>query len=421
MKSSIVFNKYTDNIRSYIIAFLRWMFLGAIMGAVGGIIGTAFSKSVEAVTNLRIANSWLLYLLPIGGIVIVSIYKLCRVSGVGTNEVFEGVRTEKKVPVLLAPAVFAGSVITHLFGGSAGREGAALQLGGSIATCIGKLFRLKEGDRHILTVCGMGALFSAVFGTPLCACIFAVEVVSVGHFCSAALFPCLVSSVTAYGMALKLGITPERFAINSVPPFSAKSLCVVLLIALLGALVSMLFCFCMHCFAKLFKKYLANPYLRIFVGGLLIIGLTLIVNTTDYNGTGAQIIERIFESGTVRPEAFLLKILFTAITIGAGFKGGEIVPTMFIGASFGCAFAHLIGINPVFGAAIGLVALFAGVTNCPLASFVLAVELFGGEGIIFYTVAAFVSFLLSGYFSLYTGQKIIFSKVSDEVIDINGK
>lgn len=421
MKPSALFNKSCGNILAYITAFLRWSFLGALMGAVGGVIGTAFAKSVEAVTDLRIANGWLLYLLPLGGLGIVALYKLCRVSGVGTNEVFEAVRTEKRVPVLLAPAVFLGSVITHLLGGSAGREGAALQLGGSIASAFSKLFRLKDGDRHILTVCGMGALFSAVFGTPLCACIFAVEVVSVGQFCSAALFPCMVSSVTAYGVALKLGISPERFAVNQIPSFGVNSLCTTLLIAVLAAVVSMLFCFCMHFFARLFKRYLTNMYLRIVVGGLLIVLLTLITNTRDYNGTGMQLISKIFTEGTVRPEAFLLKILFTAITIAAGYKGGEVVPTMFIGSAFGCAFAALIGADPAFGAAIGLIALFAGVTNCPIASLILGAELFGGDGILYYTIAAFVSFLLSGYFSLYTGQKIVFSKLSDEVIDINGK
>lgn len=408
------------NVWAYVEAFLRWAFLGLVVGGVGGFVGSLFSKSVAWATSMRGENAWFLYLLPLGGLVIVGIYKLCRVSGVGTNEVFEGVRAEKGVSVLLAPAIFLGTVITHLFGGSAGREGAALQLGGSVATLFGKAFKLSERDRHILTMCGMAAVFAAVFGTPMAACVFAVEVVSVGRFCTAALFPCIVSSVSAYGVASAMGVPPERFHVEFVPGFALSTLWRVVVVAVVCAVVSMLFCWAMHTGAHLFKKFFKNEYLRVLAGGLVIVGLSLLVGTNDYNGGGINVIERVFEEGTARPEAFLLKIIFTAITIGAGFKGGEIVPTLFIGATLGGTVSLLIGLNPAFGAAVGIAALFCGVTNCPIATVLLAIELFGGEGAVFYMLAALISFLLSGYFSLYSGQQLVFSKLREEEINVRG-
>ena len=406
--------------REYAAAFFRWLLLGAVVGAAGGAVGALFSKAVEYATNLRGENGWLLYLLPLGGLLIVGLYKLCRVSGVGTNEVFESVRAEKGVSILLAPAIFLGTVITHLFGGSAGREGAALQLGGSVATFFGRLFRLSEQDRHILTMCGMSAVFAAVFGTPMAACVFAVEVVSVGRFCSAALFPCIVSASTAFAAAQLFGVEGERFPVALVPAFSAESIWKMFVIAVAGALVSVLFCWAMHTGAHLFQRFIPNEWLRVAAGGVLVVALSLLVGTTDYNGGGISVIERVFASGDVRPEAFLLKILFTAVTIGAGFKGGEIVPTLFIGATMGGALSLLIGLDPAFGAAVGIAALFCGVTNCPLATVLLSIELFGGEGALFYMLAACISFLLSGCFSLYTGQHIVFSKLREEEIDARG-
>ena len=177
MRKKEMFQVAVKDMRSYAWTFVRWALMGAVVGLCGGVIGAVFSKCVAWATTAREANSWFLYLLPVGGLAIVALYRLCRVSGVGTNEVFHGVRTEKGVSVLLAPAIFIGTVITHLFGGSAGREGAALQLGGSVASLFGRAFRLSEKDRHILTMCGMSAVFAAVFGTPMGACVFAVEVV----------------------------------------------------------------------------------------------------------------------------------------------------------------------------------------------------------------------------------------------------
>lgn len=403
--------------KSYTLAFITWLFLGCTLGALCGIVGSLFSKAIAYGVNLRADNSWLLYFLPLAGLLSVGIYNLCKVSQVGTNRVLESSRGKKDVPVLLMPAVFAGTVISHTFGASAGREGAALQLGGSISSLICKIFRLDEKTKHILTMCGMAAVFSALFGTPLGAAVFSIEVISIGYLCSAAIFPCLVSSISAYYVSSALGVAPERFPVSYTPDLSPDALWRVAVIGIAGALVSILFCKALHLSEHFAKKFFKNEFLRILIGGGLIVGLTLLLGTTDYNGGGVDIIHHVFTEGHVKYEAFALKIVFTAITVTAGYKGGEIIPTMFIGATMGGSLAIALGMNPGFGAAVGIAALFCGVTNCPLGTMVLCIELFGSEGMIFFALSGIISFMLSGRASLYSKQHFVFSKIKDEIIN----
>lgn len=402
-----------STIKSYFLSFLKWLCLGVGTGILCGFVGALFAKSIKFVTELRQENLWLLLLLPIGGLASVAIYKIFKVGGVGTNQVFESVRNENDVSVLLAPAVFMCSVLTHLCGGSAGKEGAALQLGGSLTSFFGKLLRLDDNGKHILMISGMAGLFSAVFGTPIGAAVFALEVVSVGSLCSAAVFPSFVSSITAYFTAFYLNVKPERLTVHSEIALDVNTAWRVAVVAVVAALVSILFCYSLHLGEKLFKKAFKNEYLRIAVGGTMIIALTALLRTTDYNGGGIDVIERIFDGSRVSYAAFLFKIIFTAITVSAGFKGGEIVPTLFIGATLGNTMSALLGLDSAFGAAVGISALFCGVTNCPLASIFLSVELFGADGLPFYALSVAISFLLSGKISLYKGQRLIFSKLND--------
>lgn len=398
----------------YVSAFIKWTFFSLILGAVGGGVGALFSHLISYVTDVRMNNDWLIYLLPLGGVVIAFIYHILKVEHKGTNQVFEAVRSEEKVPCRLAPAIAIGAGITHLLGGSAGKEGAALQLGGSVATLVGRIFRTDEKDRHILTISGMAAVFAAVFGTPVGAAVFAVEVVSVGYISLSALYPSFASALVAYLVAIRLGVHPERFNVDVVPEMTVESIGKVVAAAVIAAVVSIVFCLAMKHSHKAFEKYIRNPYIRVVTGGVAVIAMTLLVGTNDYNGSGMHIIEGIFHGEEVSKVAFILKIIFTAVTIGCGFKGGEIVPTLFIGATLGFAMADIVGLPVAFCAAIGMMALFGSVTNCPIATVFLALEMFGGEGIIFYALAVFVSFVLSGYFSLYTGQKIVFSKIKEE-------
>ena len=398
------------------------MLIAFITGAVGGLVGSAFDKSVELVTGLNTHNSWLLYLLPLGGVAIVLLYHISKIPDeTGTNHVIDSIRSDKDVPLLLAPLIFISTVITHLFGGSAGREGAALQLGGSIGSQVGKILRLDEKDMHLVIMCGMSGVFASLFGTPLTAALFAMEVISVGVIYYSGIVPCIVSSLTAYGVSVLFGIPPIRFDLKTVPGLSVENILRVAGLAALCAVVSILFCLAMKGTEKFFKKFLKNQYLRIIAGGAAIILLTLLIGTRDYNGIGIGVIDSAILGGAARPEAFVLKIVFTAITIGAGFKGGEIVPTLFIGATFGCVAGGLLGLDPGFAAAVGLVALFCGVVNCPIASFILSIELFGAQGMALFAVACAVSYMLSGYYGLYSSQKIMYSKLKAEFININTK
>lgn len=416
--TNLVIDKFKSSL-VYLKTFVKWCIIAIVVGAVGGLVGTAFHKSVDYVTEVRHGNSWLIFLLPIGGIIIILLYKLCKVKA-GTNRVIESVRTDKKVPILMAPLIFVSTVITHLLGGSAGREGAALQLGGSIGYQFGKIFRLDEKDMHLIVMLGMSGVFAALFGTPLTATFFALEVISVGVIYYVALVPCIFASVVAYNIALMFGVSPVRFDMIPLPYIDIYLILRVIVLAILCALVSIGFCSAIKNFDKFVESKIPNAYIRAFSGGCIIIILTLLVGNHDYNGAGMDVISRAMEGEAV-PFAFVLKIIFTVITISAGFKGGEIVPTFFIGSTFGCFVGGLLGLDPGFGAAIGFVALFCGVVNCPVASIMLALEVFGAYSILVFAIVCGVSYMMSGYYGLYSSQKIMYSKLEATFININTK
>lgn len=400
--------------------FFKWIIISIITGVVGGAVGSIFHLSVELATKTRIEHSWILYLLPFGGLLIVFMYKKGMKGDPGTNLVINSIRTDGKVPFLMAPLIFLGTVITHLFGGSAGREGAALQLGGSIGSQIGNLIGLDEKDMHLITLCGMSSVFSALFGTPLTATFFAMEVISIGIIHYSAFIPCIVSSVTAYYISIYFGLDPVHFNLNVIPEISLINIVKVMILGSLCAVVSIIFCNLLHKSNNISKKIISNAYVRVFIGGIIIVLLTIIIGTRDYNGAGMDVILNAM-NGTAKPEAFLLKMIFTAITISVGYKGGEIVPTFFIGATFGCVVGKFLGLDPCFGAAVGLVALFCGVVNTLITSIILSIELFGAGNIVLFAIACGVSYMESGYYSLYSSQKIMYSKIKAEYINRNAK
>ena len=408
-------------IKSYLITFIKWVAIAVATGTCGGIVGSFFHKSVEYVTEIRIANEWIIFALPFGGLIIVYLYKLFKLdSNIGTNLIIDSIRTDGKVPIAMAPLIFVSTVITHLFGGSAGREGAALQLGGSIGSQIGNMLKLDEKDMHAITLCGMSGVFAALFGTPLTATFFAMEVISVGIIYYSSFIPCIVSSIVAYKISLLFGLEPVYFNLKIIPAISASSVIKVTVLGALCAIVSIVFCESLHKTSRFVKKYIKNEYLRIALGGLVIVILTMMLRNTDYNGTGMNIISKAI-NGEAKYEAFFLKIIFTAITISVGYKGGEIVPTFFIGSTFGCVAAKFLGIDPGSGAAIGLIALFCGVVNTLISSIILSIELFGADGVILFSIACGVSYMLSGYYSLYSSQKIVYSKLKAEYINTSAK
>ena len=315
------------------------------------------------------------------------------------------------------PAIFLGTILTHLCGGSAGREGAALQMGGTIGRHAGSLFNLDDRDLRTATMAGMAAFFSALFGTPLTATVFAIVVISIGVVYHVAFIPCLTASLVAYWISVELGVAPTRFSV-AAPELEKLMLLRVAVLGVGCALVSVLLCRTLHFAEHQMKKRLLNAWLRVLVGGGAVIALTYLCGTRDYNGAGMDLIPAAVEQGTARPEAFLLKILFTAVTLSAGFKGGEVVPSFFVGATFGCVAGPLLGIPAGFAAALGLAAVFCGATNCPLASIFLSVELFGDGGLLYFALICGISYMLSGYNGLYSSQTIVYSKLKAQYINV---
>lgn len=413
--------RHSISAANYLKSSLRWGIYSVFIGIVCGIIGTLFYEFVQAATNLRGDHPEFLYMAPLIGPFIILLYSSLHMLGDGgTNAVISSIRSSEKVPLKMTPSIFTGTVLTHLCGGSSGREGAALQIGGSLGSSIGALLKIDENGMRILTMCGMSAVFSALFGTPLTAAIFSMEVISVGVLYYAAFVPCIISAVIAYGIAHHFGMRPEHFIIRYIPHLDILSVLQVILLSALCAGVSILFCVLIHKITKYYKRYLKNPYIRAFTGGCLIVAITLLSGCSDYNGAGMDIIAKAMQ-GEAKPEAFLIKMIFTAITLGAGFKGGEIVPAFFIGATFGNVAGSLLGLSSSFGAAIGLVSLFCGVVNCPISALLLSVELFGSDALTLFGISCAVSYTLSGYYSLYSSQKIVYSKLSPTFVNRDTK
>ena len=263
----------------YVTALLKWLAVGALVGGVGGFVGAAFHLGVNYATNVRMTHPWVLYLLPLGGVSIAALYRLCRLEGAGTNAVIESVHFGKKVPTLLVPLIFVATVITHLCGGSAGREGAALQIGGGIGYRTGTLLHLGEKDLPLATLCGMSGVFAALFGTPLTATIFALEVISVGVLYYAGLLPCLTASLTGYYIALLMGVEPTRFTV-AMPELHWPTLGLVAVLAIGCAMVSIVFCKGLHLVERAAVRWLKDPFLRAAVGGGIIVAATLLLGTT---------------------------------------------------------------------------------------------------------------------------------------------
>lgn len=400
----------------YLATLLKWVAVGVLIGAVGGVIGSLFHMGVDHAAELRAEHPWVLYLLPVGGLVITALYHLTKMEGKGTNDIIRSVHFGSHIPVLLVPVIFVSTVITHLCGGSAGREGAALQIGGGIGYKTGTLLRMNEKDLPLATMCGMSGVFAALFGTPLTAMLFSLEVVSVGMLHYAGLIPCLTAALTGFWVSSALGVPPTRFTIPVLELLPADMLRAAAL-AVLCALVSILFCRVLHAVEHGAEHLMKNVWLRAAAGGVMLIVLTLLLGT-DYNGAGMGIIEQAL-GGQANSWAWVWKILFTAVTIGCGFKGGEVVPSFFIGAAFGCVAGPLLGLDAGFSAGIGLISVFCGAVNCPLASIVLSVELFGTGNLLYFAMACAISYLLSGYCGLYSSQTIVYSKMRAELVNVN--
>ena len=423
---SRVAKRRANFLASRLLRLFALLLLGAVVGSIAGLVGSAFLWGMNHASQLFLASEEaaaesgyprLLFALPVVGVAIVALYSVARTSiDAGTNQVVEALVSEKKPSLLLAPLIFASSIMTQVCGGSAGREGAALQLGGCVGLGVGRALRFHATGLKMAIFCGMAGGFSAVFGAPLTAAFFAVEVGCVGLVYYPALLPSLVSAAVASGIAKSLGFAPFFCALPVFPSTSALLVARVLLLGLLCGLTSVFFCTAIRVATKSMARRFSNDYWRIIFGGSLVATATVLLGTNAYNGTGALLVERATQ-GDANLQDFALKILLTAATLGAGFKGGEIVPLLAVGSTFGCAWGELLGIEPSLGAALGMTALFCGATNCPIAALLLGMEFFGAQNALLFALACAATYAVSGRSGLYKSQKLAFSKASGRAVD----
>lgn len=413
MNQRIMYKNWKDNA----VRYFKWVVLGLVTGIVVGVFATVFAKCLAYATSFREAHPYTFLTLPIGGLLIVALYKLAKMEhDKGTDNVIEALQEDIVIPFRLSFLIFVSTVITMFCGGSVGREGAALQIGSSLGNTVSRVLRFKPENRRVLIMSGMAAAFSALFHTPMAAAFFAMEVSSIGVLRYAALVPCVLASVTAYEISGYFGLEGEHFATAVAMPINMQLSIKILVLAVGCALVSMFFCAMLQTAEKVMHKYVQNKYIRVLIGSAILIVLNLVIGTSDYQGTGMHVIERAIE-GEADAWAFLWKLIFTVVTIAAGFKGGEIVPSFFIGATFGCVIAGMFGIPLTLGASIGMVCVFCGVTNCPIATLLISIELFGTSNILYFLMAIATSYALSGYVSLYHTQVIMFAKNEEKMIE----
>ncbi|MFT3976600.1 MAG: DUF190 domain-containing protein [Sphingomonas bacterium] len=415
---------FVRNQHDHAVSVARWTIILVPMAVVVGSLCAAFLWSLDVATRMRFAHPWLLFLLPVGGFVIGLAYHWMGKSVEGGNNLIVDQIHEPGggVPLRMAPLIFIGTVVTHLLGGSAGREGTAVQLGGSLASAAGRIFRLDESGVRIILMAGIAAGFGAVFGTPLAGAVFALEVLAVGRIEYAALLPCLVAGVVGDWTCHQWGIHHGAYHIDYVAGGGAALMAEPLLLAkaaLAGVafgLASLLFAEANHKLGALFKRFIPFGPLRPFVGGIAVIGLVYALGTRDYLGLGvwspdpsAPTIAGFF-AAPVDHWSWLLKLVFTVVTLSAGFKGGEVTPLFFIGAALGNALGGLLGAPIDLFAGIGFVAVFAGASNTPLACTIMGIELFGATNAVPIAVACFVAYLCSGHNGIYLSQRIAVPK-----------
>ena len=402
-------NLFYDNLNDIKLVFknfLKWFVLSVISGISVGIVIALFLKSLQYATNFRESNGWMLYLLPFGGALVSYLYsRYGRDSSKGNNLIIERINNgEGHIPFRMAPLVFFGTFVTHLFGGSAGREGTGVQIGASICAKIGELLKLNKSDLTIIITRGVSSGFGVVFGTPISGTIFGLEVSSIGKMRYESIIPCLISSYIGNYIARLFNVQHTHYHILDVSSKDPIIFYKVIFCSILFGLVSKLFAELTHFLKKVFASKIENTSIKSFIGGIIIIILTLLINNRMYLGLSLELLKESFENPVVS-YAFIMKLLFTSITLATGFQGGEVTPLFVIGATLGNFIAPIFGLPISFLAGLGMIGVFCGGTKTPLASFAMGLELFGGGNIKYIFIACVISYVFSGKSGIYTSQK----------------
>ncbi|EIA09052.1 voltage-gated chloride channel family protein [Flavobacterium frigoris] len=394
----------SEKIIKTILLSLKWILICVLIGFFSGSASASLLVALEWVADYRGENSWIIWFLPIGGLLIGLSYHYYGSSAVrGNNLLLEEYETPKKtIPLKMAPLVLFGTIITHLFGGSAGREGTAVQMGGSIADQFTGFFKLDNSDRKTMIILGISAGFASVFGTPLAGALFALEVLYFSKVSYKSIILSFLVAYIAYFTVEIWAVKHTHYSIPVVPDININILLWIIPISILFGLAAMLFSRSTHFWGTLFSK-IKYPPLRPFVGGILFAIVIYFLGTTKYLGLGVPIIVNSFSTPSVYYD-FLAKILFTGFTLGAGFKGGEVTPLFFIGATLGSALSLVVPLPIALLAGMGFVAVFSGATHTPIACTIMGIELFGIQSAAYIGIACFIAYLASGSIGIYHSQ-----------------
>ncbi len=394
--------------RLFLWMLTKWSLIGGVIGVLSGTASAIFLISLDWATHFRLANPAILFLLPLAGFVVGWIYhRFAGTASQGNNLVIEEVHSnQSRIPLRMAPLVLLGTVVTHLFGGSAGREGTAIQMGASLADALRRVLRLQPEDRRLIIMAGISGGFASVFGTPVAGFVFGMEVQSVGRIRYEGIIPCLVSACVGDLVTRAWGVTHSHYPALANVEIEPVLLVKVALAGVAFGLTSILFVELIHTIKHWQSRFVKYPPLRPVVGGVAIIALTLLLGTQDYLGLSLPLIHQSVSGEGVMTLAFLLKLIFTAITLGSGYLGGEVTPLFVIGSTLGYTLGRLLGVDPAFMASIGFVAVFAGASNTPLACALMGIELFSGGSPIYLIVGCFIAYLASGHRGIYITQRV---------------
>lgn len=393
------------SLRNVTILSLKWCGIAILVGTAIGSVSALFLFLLELVTEIRIEHSYLLYGLPIGGLLIGLLYHYYGGdANKGNNLIIDEYHTpERTIPFKMFPLVLLGTLTTHLFGGSAGREGTAVQMGGTIADQFTKYFKLSPDNKKTLLLMGVSAGFASVFGTPLAGIIFAFELMLLKNFRAKAILPVIITAYISHYVCIAWGLHHTVYTVTDLPIYNVKNILILTITGILFGGAAFIFIHSTKLWNKLFSYTITYPPLRPFVGAILFILLILFIGSDDYLGLGVPMIVDSF-THPMDWNVFLLKILFTSLTLGAGFKGGEVTPLFFIGATLGSFLSLYTGIPLSLMAALGFVAVFAGATKTPIACTFMGIELFGIEYAILLALVCFVAYFVSGKESVYSSQ-----------------